>query len=112
MGARPLARREIAPVNGPRVTRRQEIVAYLEMGPWGFDELRRELGLSVAVLESELRHVERTLRRQRRELRVEPAACRDCGFLFRGREAKRFFAPSRCPRCKSERIRDPRLTIR
>jgi predicted Zn-ribbon and HTH transcriptional regulator len=42
---------------------------------------------------------------------VEAAGCDACGFTFEGREARHFYAPSRCPRCRSERIRDPRISI-
>ena len=92
-------------------TRRQRIVELLTAGPWGFEELRRELAVPVGYLENDLRHVDRSLRGEGRRLVVEPAGCDACGFTFEGREAKRFHAPSRCPRCKSERIRDPRLSI-
>ena len=93
-------------------TRRQELVEILSGDPWGFDELRRELGLTVRLLESDLRHVERSLRAEGRRLEVEPARCGECGFTFRGRETKHFHPPSRCPRCKSEKIEEPRLSIR
>lgn len=81
-------------------------------GPsWGFEELRRQLGWPVRLLEDDLRHLERSLRAGGRRLAVEPARCLGCGFVFRGREAKRFHAPSRCPRCRGERIEEARLTV-
>lgn len=95
----------------PESTRRQEILELLVMGPWGFEELRRELNVPVKVLESDLRHAEKSLRRQGRRLVVEPAECRGCGFRFKERAERRFQPPSRCPRCKGQRIADPRLTI-
>ncbi|HLE83542.1 MAG TPA: transcriptional regulator [Thermoanaerobaculia bacterium] len=92
-------------------TRRQQIVELLARGPWGFEELRRELAVTVRLLEQDLHHVERSLRADGRRLLVEAAGCDACGFTFEGREARHFYAPSRCPRCRSERIRDPRFSI-
>jgi predicted Zn-ribbon and HTH transcriptional regulator len=94
-------------------TVRQRIVQLLSGTERTFEELRREIGLPVRRLEEELQHVERSVRRNRRaprRLAVDPARCLDCGFVFRDRA--RFSTPSRCPRCKSERIASPHLTIR
>jgi len=98
---------------GPEATAtlRQRIVELLEKGEWGFEELRRELEAPARLLEEDLRHVERSLRRGGGRLVVEPARCLSCGFVFRERAARHFHAPSRCPRCRSERIADPRFHI-
>jgi predicted Zn-ribbon and HTH transcriptional regulator len=96
---------------GETATLRQRIVELLERGEWGFEELRRELEAPVRLLEEDLRHVERSLRRGSTRLVVEPARCLSCGFVFRERAARHFHAPGRCPRCRSERIADPRFHI-
>jgi predicted Zn-ribbon and HTH transcriptional regulator len=96
-------------------TIRQRIIQLLTAGELTFDELRREIGLPTRRLEDELQHVERSVRRSRgepRKLAVAPARCIECGFVFRDRAPARFGSPSRCPRCKSERIAEPRLSIR
>jgi transcriptional regulator len=93
------------------VTSRQRIVALLAAGEWGFEELRRELETTAKRLEDDLRHVERSVRREGERLRVDPPGCLACGFVFHGREPRRFQAPGRCPRCRSERIRQPRFRI-
>lgn len=93
------------------VTLRQRIVELLGEGEWGFEELRRELEAPPRTLEDDLRHVERSLRRGAARLRIEPARCLSCGFVFRERAARHLHAPSRCPRCRSERIADPRFHI-
>lgn len=81
----------------------------LERGEVSFEELRRELGLRVRELDEDLAHLERSLRRGPRRLRVTPAACIACGFAFRKRE--RFSTPSRCPVCRAERIAPARLSL-
>jgi len=96
----------------PVSTRRQRIIALLEEDDHGFEELREELGVPVHVLEEDLGHVEKTVRSAGRRLRVEPPRCFDCGFVFKGRGTKHFHAPSRCPKCRSEAISDPRMRVR
>ncbi len=39
-----------------------------------------------------------------------PATCKKCGYQFTDRE--RLKKPSRCPRCKSERIDPPRFYVK
>jgi len=89
-------------------TRRQEIVDLLRAGRWTPDELRREFGLTVKVLEEDLRHVERSVRATGRRLRVEPPHCADCGFRLR---STALHPPGRCPKCHSHRVRGPWLEV-
>jgi predicted Zn-ribbon and HTH transcriptional regulator len=86
-------------------------VELLSRQEFSFEELRRELQLPVRALEEDLRHVERSLRRSDRRLVVKPPRCQGCGFEFRGRAPRRFAAPGRCPRCRSERIHPAWLRI-
>lgn len=92
-------------------TRRQQIMSLLEDGEWTFDELRRQLDVPVAVLREDLRHVAQSARRPPGRLRVTPPRCSGCGFELTPKPG-RFTAPSRCPRCRDERIVPPRLSIR
>lgn len=92
-------------------SRRQQLVALIERRPMGFEELRYVLGMTVRDLDEALAHVDRSLRRENRRLEVTPAVCSSCGFRFTGREARHFHPPSRCPRCKGERIEDPRFGV-
>jgi predicted Zn-ribbon and HTH transcriptional regulator len=92
-------------------TPRQQLRGLLLREALGFDALRELLGLSVRALEEELRHVERSARGHRERLVVEPARCLACDFRFRDRETRHLHAPGRCPRCRSERIADPRFKL-
>ena len=92
-------------------TRRQELADLLALREYGFDELRRELGVSVRLLEDDLRHLERSLRRGPRRLVVVPPRCNACGFVFGKRQPKRFHTPSRCPQCRAERVEAARLRV-
>lgn len=95
----------------PRATGRQRIVQLLEERELSFEELRRELAVPARALEEDLRHVEKSLRRGPARLRVEPARCLACGFVFADRAPRHFHAPGRCPNCRSERITQPRFSI-
>ncbi len=85
---RPLTAREIA-----------EIV--------GLDPQRGE-----AEVYEHLKHIAKTLRRRhggKAVLYMIPPRCRNCGYVFTDlKEPKR---PSKCPRCKSQRIEPPRFYI-
>jgi predicted Zn-ribbon and HTH transcriptional regulator len=85
-------------------TRRQEITERLSGNEWEFDELRRELGLTVKVLEEDLRHIDRSVRADGRRLMLKPASCEQCGFVFASRA---FHPPGRCPECRDRRISGP-----
>lgn len=93
-------------------TRRQELTELLSEREYSFEELRHELQAGVRELEDDLRHVERSLRRDQRRLVTAPPECSECGFAFQRRAPKRFHTPSRCPLCKSERIFPARLRVR
>lgn len=95
-------------------TTRQRIVEILRRDELGFEQLRRELAVPVRFVEEDLRHIERSLRSGRRgpeRLRIQPASCLTCGFIFRDRASRHLHAPGRCPQCRGDRIADARFRI-
>ncbi len=69
----------------------------------------REISGLVGIPEREVvAHLEH-LARGRDKLRVDPARCHGCDFSFEKRS--RTSRPSRCPKCKSERISAPRFSL-
>lgn len=92
-------------------TRRQALATLLEGRAIGFEELRRTFALPARALEEDLRHLRRTLEARGQGLAVEPASCEACGFVFRDRDARHLRAPSRCPRCREERVAEPRFHV-
>jgi len=88
-------------------TRRKEIEAQLILGPATARDLSGEIGISIDEVVGHLPHVRRSLRRGLR-LRMEPSRCLACDFELRSGKFKR---PSRCPRCKSERLTEPTFWI-
>lgn len=89
-------------------TRRQQIVEYLEGGEWCIDDLRHEFGLTVKVLEEDLRHIERSVRASGKTFRIRPALCLDCGFAF---TKMALHQPGRCPTCRDRHIDGPWVKI-
>ncbi len=89
-------------------TRRQEIAARLRECECTVESLARDLRMRITHVIEDLEHVRTSLRPPER-LRVEPPECDSCGYIFRDRV--RIGTPSRCPRCRSERIAPPRYRI-
>jgi predicted Zn-ribbon and HTH transcriptional regulator len=93
----------------PSKTRRQAIVELLQVEEWSFDDLRRELGLTVAVLEEDLHHIQKSVRAGGQRLEIRGACCDVCGFRF---STTALHPPGRCPGCRQRRIDGPWLRIR
>jgi predicted Zn-ribbon and HTH transcriptional regulator len=89
-------------------TRRQQIAERLAEAEWEFDELRRDLGLTVKVLEEDLRHIERSVRAGGQRLILRSACCEACDFVFR---STALHPPGRCPSCRDRRISGPWFRI-
>ncbi|AEH24141.1 hypothetical protein PYCH_04510 [Pyrococcus yayanosii CH1] len=93
------------------MTRRERIIELLLERDYSVSELARILeikgkGARKAIIE-ELKAISRIAKRERMTLLVRPAQCRKCGFLFK----PEINVPSRCPRCKSEWIEEPRFKL-
>ncbi|HMR79971.1 MAG TPA: transcriptional regulator [Polyangiaceae bacterium] len=69
----------------------------------------REISGLIGIPERQVvEHLEH-LAKGREKLKIEPARCRACEFSFGKRS--RTSRPSRCPKCKSERIAAPRFSL-
>jgi hypothetical protein len=100
--ARPRERRE---------TLRRKLQQMLEQGR-GFRTARNlagELGVTEQEVCRHLEHLEKTVRQERKRLRMEPAQCRKCGFVFSKRS--KYKKPSRCPACRSEYLDPPGFLV-
>ena len=88
--------------NERKQTIRQEIISHLENGPLTV----RDISQSVGIMEKDVCHhlafIEKTVKRQKKRINVEPYYCLDCGFQFKNR--KTFKKPGKCPKCKDGRI--------
>ncbi len=106
-------------MNGEDYTTLREKIIEILMNsekPLSARDLAHLLGLNprdISIIYDALTHVAKTIRRKtlnRYELAMIPPTCRNCGYIFKDLDKPR--KPSRCPRCKSERISEPLFFIR
>jgi predicted Zn-ribbon and HTH transcriptional regulator len=71
--------------------------------------LARELERRRSDVEEDLRHAIRSARAAGERVVIEPARCKQCGFLF---DAERLSKPGKCPACRGTRIFEPLVSIR
>ena len=93
-------------------TRREEIEKLLEQTdvPLTAQEISERLQLeSRSVVNEDLAHIARSVRIEGKQLLVKPASCAKCGYTFTSRSSAK--KPSKCPKCKSEWIIEPRFII-
>jgi predicted Zn-ribbon and HTH transcriptional regulator len=93
----------------PDQTPRQRMLDLLSQGVFSAREISQALCVSIKEVHSHLSHIARSAAGQKRKLVTIPCSCQTCGYLFRDRT--RFTKPSRCPRCRGERIEEPRFRI-
>jgi transcriptional regulator len=91
------------------VTLRKQLLDVLSHEPRSASWLARELGMSRAALEDDLRHMLRSARAAGHDIEIVPARCKSCDFVF-GED--RLIKPSRCPMCKGTRLFEPLIGIR
>lgn len=73
------------------------------------NEISREVGVPVKEVETDLRHLQKSLRHSEYEMVVTPAECRKCEFRF---GPDKLTKSSKCPECRSTWLRDPLIEIR
>ncbi len=88
------------------LTIRQTIVNMLREQELSALDLAEALLLTRREVHEHLPHLRRSLKKA---LRVRPARCRLCGYVFRDRS--RLDAPGRCPRCRGELVDGPWFRI-
>jgi len=91
------------------LTYRKQLAELLTQGSFTLHELSVEIHLSVKEVLHHLEHVRKSTHQPLRFV-MDPANCLKCGFVFKDR--RRLSPPSRCPKCKSSHVQDPRYEIR
>lgn len=89
------------------MTRREEIIKILEKRAVSIHEIANMYRTTVEDILEDLPHIKESIKP--RKLKITPAECRKCGFVFKERTKLR--APSKCPRCRSEWIEGPLFKI-
>lgn len=91
------------------VTVRQQIVTLLEQRTVSAKDLSMAIGLPEKQVYHHLEHIRRSFQQQRQTLRIDPAVCKKCGFVFEKRQ--RFQKPGKCPVCRGQAIEEPRFSL-
>ena len=89
-------------------TDRQRLIEALESDWMTAYDLSAEVGLSVKDVLSHLPHVKKSIRPPQKFL-TDPARCLACGYVFQDRRKQK--RPGKCPKCRDERISEPRFRI-
>jgi len=80
----------------------------LSAQPRSASSIARELGLDRRDVEDDLRHAIRSARAAGHTIVIEPARCKQCGFVF-GED--RLAKPGKCPECKGSRLFEAQISI-
>jgi len=97
---------------GPRPadeTVREALRQALRERPHTALELSGAVGIPHKQVDDHLEHLQRSAEASGETFVIEPARCKACGHEFRDRA--RLSRPSKCPKCKSERIEAPRFSL-
>jgi transcriptional regulator len=87
---------------------RRDLVRMLSAAPRSASSIARELGLDRRDIEDELHHAIRSARAAGHTIVIEPAKCKQCGFVF-GED--RLAKPGKCPECKGTRLFEAQISI-
>lgn len=99
-------------MNTEWLTTREKIFLLLSSSPKPLSvrEIMRKLNISREKdLYEHLNHLAISLKKKNYVLIVFPPRCLNCGYVFNLEKIKK---PSRCPRCKSQKIMPPMFLIR
>jgi len=87
---------------------RRDLIKILSAQPRSVSSIARELGLDRRDVEDDLRHAIRSAAAAGHTIIVEPARCKQCGFVFGD---DRLAKPSKCPECRGTRLYEPQIRI-
>jgi predicted Zn-ribbon and HTH transcriptional regulator len=90
-------------------TIRQKIISLLEEDEMGARELSGALGISEKEIYEHLSHIARSIASQRKKVKITPANCLVCGYVFEDRQ--RYTRPGRCPKCRKSHLQSPKFRI-
>lgn len=105
----PRRRGEHVPRDAGGTTKRRELMSLLAGDALTAHELSGLAGIPEKDVVSHLEHIAQTARRSGGRLRVTPASCRLCGYIFRKRD--RLSTPGRCPACRRGSLDPPVFSL-
>lgn len=89
------------------MTRRKEIIEILKKEPKSAQELANYYRIEMFEIIDDLEHIKKTVKPQ--NFKIYPAQCMYCGFVFK--ERSKIKSPTKCPKCRNERIQAMKFRI-
>ncbi len=90
-------------------TRRQQIMVLLREEPISLQHIANLFKTTVKDIREDMKHIKYSMQ-QNEELMMLPAECKSCGYVFR--ERSKIKRPTKCPKCKHERIIPPLFSLK
>ena len=90
------------------MTRRRQLIELLSHEPRSISSIALEMGLHRGDVEEDLRHALRSAATAGHRIKVIPARCKTCDFVF---SEERLTKPGRCPSCKGSRLFEPQICL-
>jgi transcriptional regulator len=90
-------------------TIRRHIVSLLEDNALSAKDISLYLRIQERDVSSHLEHIQKTLNKNNQHLKIVPAQCGKCGFIFIKRT--RLTKPGKCPVCRGTLINPPLFSI-
>jgi predicted Zn-ribbon and HTH transcriptional regulator len=87
---------------------RKDLVTFLHHNPMTVVDLARIAGVSPKEAKDDLEHLTKSLKRSAYRLKVHPATCRKCDFVF---PDDKLTKPGKCPRCRGTWIEAPLVEV-
>ena len=88
---------------------RRDLIEYLLDNPMSLQDLSKELGKHLKVVENDVEHLLKSIKHLGYKAVISPASCRKCGFTFTNNKLHR---PGKCPQCKADGINAPLIEIK
>jgi transcriptional regulator len=85
-----------------QLTIREQMIRSLEAEPMTARDLSKSLRISEKEVYSHLPSIEKSIRHQKKQIKITPCYCLICGFEFKDR--KSFKKPGKCPECRQSKI--------
>ena len=95
-------------------TRRQKLIKILKEYSYSVDlrSLMKELEYSSKrAMINDIMSIAKTLKNEGIQLVISPSSCNACGYVFRHKKTK-LKIPSKCPKCREQRIEWPSIRIK
>lgn len=88
---------------------RKDLIPLLLEKPMSVAQIAKAVGESPGQIANDLDHLFRSLKHTEYRAVIEPGRCRECGFEF---SETKITKPSKCPKCRSRWISEPRVSVR